>query len=150
MSATNRAIREELLSLFTTGGQEKYPEETLADVWWVGLSLGKIKKDGSGVREPVGGGYKRVAVPRNENMWSPPTNGKVWNTGEITFPISTGHWGTIKEVFLATSPVIGRSNLDIWYHIELEEPVPILRGTSLTIAPAVIEVNRHSDQEIIV
>lgn len=58
---------------------------------YVGLSTTTPSVSGSGVAEPSGGSYSRVAL---SNL-STPSNGTVKTTGDIAFPESSADWGTI-------------------------------------------------------
>ena len=59
--------------------------------YYIGLSSTTPTTSGTGVTEPSGGAYARVQMT---NM-SQPNNGVITNTAAITFPESTGSWGTL-------------------------------------------------------
>jgi hypothetical protein len=72
--------------------------------WYMGLSTTAINDDGSGVTEPAGGAYARVAITNNTtNFPSAPSSGTTANLTTITFPEATGNWGTITTAFLSQS-----------------------------------------------
>lgn len=59
--------------------------------YYLGFSSTEPKADGGGVKEPSGMGYKRQAV-----TFGSPSNGVCGNSTPITFPESTGNWGSMK------------------------------------------------------
>lgn len=64
--------------------------------YYVAISKTKPNIDGSGVTEPVGGNYARVAVTKNTSSFSAPSNGTVLNANKIMFNESTSDWGVYK------------------------------------------------------
>ncbi len=69
---------------------------------YVGLSTTAIADDGSGITEPVGGAYARVAVGnRDFNSWPAAVGGIKSNGTLIAFPTATAAWGTIRDFFVA-------------------------------------------------
>ena len=81
MSFSNVLEGELLDHLFDIGS---YAAPTI----YVGLSTADPGEDASGLAEPVGGGYARVACA----AWSRATS-TVDNDAAITFPEATGNWG---------------------------------------------------------
>lgn len=69
---------------------------TLPSSIYIGLHVGGSppSADGTGVVEPVGNGYARVAVVRNTTNFPASTTGQIKNGTAITFPKATGSWGT--------------------------------------------------------
>lgn len=81
---------------------------TLSTNLYVGLSTAEPLADESGLSEPSGNGYARVAVARTNAQWNPTaTGGERVNVNDITFPTATGAWGTITYAFLADSSTGG-------------------------------------------
>lgn len=70
---------------------------------YVGLSTTNPGADGSGITEPSGGAYARVAVTNNNTNWVLDSGGAalVDNGTQISFPESTASWGTITHIFIA-------------------------------------------------
>lgn len=68
---------------------------------YIGLSTTPITNSGTGVTEPVGGGYSRVMITNNKTSFTTATNGRLKNAIEIKFPESTIEWGTIRYIFIA-------------------------------------------------
>lgn len=64
---------------------------------FVGLSTANPQDDGSGLAEPAAG-YARVQTSPSD--WTVAANGSLTNANTITFPTSTGSWGTINYVAL--------------------------------------------------
>lgn len=98
MSFTN--YLESVLLDEVFGGTNYVPPATI----YVGLSTTAPAEDGTGVTEPAGGGYARVAVTNNATNWPPTgTDGTKSNGTVITFPQATADWGTATHFFLADS-----------------------------------------------
>ena len=76
----------------------------LPNTVYLGLSTTQPNVDGSGVTEPVlASGYSRVEL----DSLGAPVNGVISNTNEISFPESTGNWGSIKYFVLYDAPTNG-------------------------------------------
>lgn len=77
---------------------------------WVGLSTAAINDDASGLAEPSGNGYARVATVNSTNMWAAAVAGVKRNAAIIAFPTATGSWGNISDYAIwrdATSNGVG-------------------------------------------
>lgn len=72
------------------GGTNWAPPSTL----YLGLSTSAPAKDGTGVTEPVGNGYARVAISQNTVNWPNASNSSKSNGGTFAFPQATGSWNT--------------------------------------------------------
>ena len=72
---------------------------------YVGLSSTPPTTSGGNVTEPSGGGYARVSSI-NTN-WIENSNGGVQNNSTITFPTSTGSWGTENYFVVYDAPTGG-------------------------------------------
>lgn len=70
--------------------------------------------DSGGGTEVSGGSYARVAVSRADASWNAPagTPRAITNAGAITFPTSTGTWGTLTHFGLLDASTSG--NLLYW------------------------------------
>lgn len=78
------------------GGTSFTPSGTL----YVALSTTTPGEDGSNFTEPsTASGYARTAITNDKSNWSTATqnstSGEVHNRTAITFPTSSGNWGTI-------------------------------------------------------
>lgn len=84
---------------------------TPPDTLYVGLSSTAPAEDGTGITEPTGGGYARVAVPNGttSTVWNVGgTDGTKTNASVITFPAATADWGApITHFFIADSATGG-------------------------------------------
>lgn len=65
---------------------------------YVGLSSTAPADDGTGVTEPSGGGYARVATASTD--WNSASGGQITNANDITFPQATADWGTMSYIVL--------------------------------------------------
>ena len=63
---------------------------------YVALSTADPTDDGSAIAEPVGNGYARVL----HVAWDTAASRATENTGTISFPESSGNWGTITHFFI--------------------------------------------------
>jgi hypothetical protein len=68
---------------------------------YVGLSTTAINADGTGITQPAGGSYARVAVTNNTTNWPTVSNQQKKNGTAITFPTATASWGTVTWFFIA-------------------------------------------------
>lgn len=87
------------------GGTDFTPAATI----YVGLSSTTINDDGSGITEPSGGSYARVAVTNNPSNW-PNASGATalkQNANNIVFPAATADWGTVTHFFFADAASAG-------------------------------------------
>ena len=98
--------------------------------YYIGLSTTAINAAGTGVTEPTGGGYQRVAVTNNKTNFTDSTGGIVQNKVQFEFPESTTAWGTITHVFIADSLTGG----NILYYDALTTPRTVQTATILLFA----------------
>lgn len=91
------------------GGLCNYGENFILDLlfgdgspatFYVGLSIADPTDDASGIIEPSGGAYARVAVTNNVTNWPAAVSGTKTNGTDIEFPQATGSWGTITHWFI--------------------------------------------------
>jgi len=75
-------------------GKGSYTPPTI----YVGLSTADPTDDASGLAEPSGGSYARVATAGAD--WNVASGGAIANANDITFPEATGSWGTITHFAL--------------------------------------------------
>lgn len=75
--------------------------------WYWGLSTTEPNADGSGVTEPVGGSYARVAQANNSTNFpaAVTTGGRTLqrNGTAVTWPNPTGNWGLVGWYVLYTA-----------------------------------------------
>jgi len=82
-------------------GKASYTPPTI----YVGLSKANPLDDGSGLAEPAGNGYARVAT--SPGTWKVASGGNIDNANIITFPEATNSWGTITHFALFDAPTSG-------------------------------------------
>lgn len=94
---------------------------------YFGLSI-TYYDDESGIgtiTEPTGGSYARVEKDNNKTTWSTATAGTDYaleNAIDITFPESTGAWGTIVSLFISDASTAG--NVLWWDSLSTPFDVP--------------------------
>lgn len=88
------------------GGTDYTPPATL----YIGLSTTTPSKTGTGVTEPTGGAYKRVAIANTVANFPNASNGSKNNGTVITFPEATANWGTLTH-FVIYDAVTGGNML---------------------------------------
>ena len=100
---------------------------------YVGLSTADPLDDGSGLAEPSGNGYARVA----HASWTAAANRKLSNNGGTTFPQPTGSWGTMTHYALFDADSGG----NMLAHGELDVPKIVDSGPAPSIANGEIEIS---------
>ena len=65
---------------------------------YVGLSTADPGDDGTGLAEPSGNGYARVATAAAD--WNAAAGGALDNANALEFPTATGSWGTVTHFAL--------------------------------------------------
>ena len=136
MASTNYAKNQQLNHALRSVNYNTMPA-----YWYIGLSLSTIDETGDGVLEPTDKAYKRVPVVATTAGWTTASSGSLVNKTTITFPQSTQHWGTVKEVFIASHSKLSGSY--IWFHEAIDPPLAILDGTKLTIPASAIALDRE-------
>jgi hypothetical protein len=82
--------------------------------YYLALSTNTISNSGSNCAEPTGSvGYARVAIPNTKAYWTYSSSGSVWNNAAITFPQSSGSWGTIVSAALFDTSASATGN--VWF-----------------------------------
>lgn len=67
----------------------------LGSTVWIGLMLAVPNPDGSGVVEPTGGSYARVAITNDATHWPAASSRVKTHASNIVFPAATADWGTV-------------------------------------------------------
>ena len=106
---------------------------------YFGLSTQTITEGASGILEPSGASYTRVAVSNNKTTWSNASAGSLSNAIAITFPVATGSWGTVVDFFLASVSGAGVSNDYIGYGT-LTASKTIQNGDTASFAPSALSI----------
>lgn len=106
---------------------------------YIGLSTADPLDDASGIAEPVGNAYARVA----HSSWNAAATRAIDNNGAITFPQATGTWGTITHYFIcdhATNTTFG-TNVNLIAHGSLSTSKSVVSGNTPSIADTEISVS---------
>jgi hypothetical protein len=112
MSATNFAKNKILNNLY--GATAFTPPNS----YFLALSKNTISISGSNLSEPVDAGYARVEIPNTKGYFTLATSGSLVNSAAITFPQSSGSWGTILTLALMDSLTSG----SVWFYTDLSSP----------------------------
>lgn len=107
--------------------------------WYLALSTA-ARSDSAGPTEPSGNGYARVSVAASlanfsgtqgagTTVASSGTGGTSSNNNAITFPTSTGAWGTIMSVYLMDASTSGNA----WIAIDLTSSLNV-SGAGFTLS----------------
>jgi hypothetical protein len=103
--------------------------------WYVGLSTVTVTATGS-YTEPVSGSYARVAVTNNKTNFSTSTGSTLTNLVAITFPESSGSWGTATDVMFLDASTAG----NLWYYQALPIPKVIQSETTVSFSASAINI----------
>jgi len=105
--------------------------------YWLGLSTTTIYADGSGATEPSGYGYARVELPNDKSTFSYSASGCVLNSGSISFPLTTGSWGTMTYAGLWS----GSTGGSVLYFTALSPSVVIQNATVVNISACQLAIS---------
>lgn len=111
-------------------GKGSYSPPTI----YVVLSTADPTDDASGLAEPSGGSYARVAT--SGATWTTASGGALDNASAITFPTATGSWGTISHFALYD----GSSGGNMLAHGDLAVEKAIVSGDTLQFAAGALDV----------
>ncbi|MDI9433070.1 MAG: hypothetical protein QM570_15245 [Planctomycetota bacterium] len=114
--------------LFGKGG---YSPPTI----YVGLSTADPGDDGTGLSEPSGDGYARVATSAAD--WSAASGGALTNADAIEFPEAADGWGTVTHFALFDAAWGGH----VLAHGALAEPKTIDSGDGARFAAGDLEIS---------
>lgn len=116
--------------------------------YWA-LSTG-LRSDSAAPVEPSGNGYARVSVTPSLSNWnsaqgaagvaSSGTDGTTENATAITFPTSTGSWGTIQSVWMMDASSGGNA----WVAIDLSASLNV-SGAGFTLSFAAGQLSFQID-----
>ena len=95
------------------------------------------QRDANTVTEATGGSYARVAVTNNTTNWPASSAGAKSNGTTITFPTSTGSWGTVNAFGIYDAATVG----NLLYHGDLVTPQTVSTGNVLSFAPSTLTIN---------
>ena len=111
-------------------GKGSYTPPTI----YVGLSTTDPLDNGSGLSEPSGNGYARVAT--SGASWTASSGGSLSNAGDISFPQATGSWGTITHFVLFDAASAG----NMLAHGALSQSKTITSGDTAKFAAGDLDV----------
>ena len=109
---------------------------TVPSTFYFCLSTSTINIDGTGMTEPSGGSYARVALTNNKTNWGTASNGSLTNLVAITFPESSASWGTVTYVAIADAASGG----NIWFYDVLSPARTVASATTVLFAIGSITV----------
>ena len=105
--------------------------------FFVGLSTTSISSSGSNSTEPVGASYARVEVVNSKTNFRYSSNGCLVNAVSITFPESSGSWGTITDLAFWDTSTSG----SIWYYATLPSSKVVQTTTVVSFSPSAIAIS---------
>ena len=120
MGSISNYLENKMLDHVT--GVAAYTQPTI----YVGLSTADPTDDASGIAEPAGGSYARVAVA----SWTDAASRKTGNQGTITCPTATDSWGTLTHWFASDASTAG----NMLVHGSLSSSKAVSSGNTPTIA----------------
>ena len=105
---------------------------------FVGLSSTTPAENGTGITEPTGGSYARVAA--SGDTWSTATTGSTSNAAVITFPTATADWLTGSNL---THVVLfdAASGGNFLAQGQITTPKPVLNGDTASFTTGGITIN---------
>lgn len=106
------------------------PDYTRAATVYIALSTADPTDDGTGLAEPSGGGYARVAYANGTGAWTDASAAgvtKLTNASDIVFPTATADWsGGANMTHFAIMDAASGGN--ILYHGLLTTAKPVMNG----------------------
>lgn len=103
---------------------------------YVALSTADPGESGSGLAEPSGNGYARVA----HNTWATAASRATSNSGTVTFPTASGAWGTISHWALFDASTSG--NMLAYGSLSVSNAV--VNGNIVTFAAGEIDITANA------
>lgn len=104
--------------------------------WYVALSTVTVTASGS-YTEPTSGSYARVAVTNNKTNFSTSTGSTLTNLVAVTFPESSGSWGTATDIMFLDASASG----NLWYFETLPVPKIIQSETTVSFSASAINIS---------
>lgn len=98
--------------------------------WYLGLSTDVLDDSGNVTGEPTTGSYARVAIDNDKSAgWSTSSTGvAITNKNIVAFATSSGSWGAIKTVFLASSS----TGNNVCYYAAADPTFSVVSGISIS------------------
>jgi hypothetical protein len=104
---------------------------------YVGLSTTTPSNTGTGVTEPTGGAYARVAVTNDATNFPAATARAKSNGTDVVFPTATASWGTVTHFVVYDASTAG--NFVAWGALTV--PVSVVSGATVTFATGSLIIN---------
>ncbi len=105
---------------------------------YFGLSTTTPSADGTGVTEPSGSGYLRIGVTNSDKTnWTVAASASLSNVTAITFPESTGSWGTVVSVVIYDALTSG----NLWFYDTLTPSRAVATSTTVYFAAAGVVIS---------
>ncbi len=98
--------------------------------YYLALSKTAVAANGTGMSEPSGGNYARIAIANSKTTWSTSSDGTISNLDRIEFNESTTSWGTCTHAVLMDAATGG----NVLYSSELNVPRDIQANSQLYFA----------------
>lgn len=103
---------------------------TVPSTLYLGFSTTTVNDDGTGITEPSGNNYSRLAVAMNTTTWTVSGN-TMTNAIALTTATASGSWGTLTDCFLISTA----SGAGTLYAADvLASSVTITSGEAITVA----------------
>ena len=102
--------------------------------YYVALSTTTISSSGSNMTEPTAANYARVILPNSKSYFTNSSSGSIYNSGSITFPQSSGSWGTIVDIALTSASTSG----SVWFYTTLPVPKIVQDATIISFSASAI------------
>ena len=102
---------------------------------YIGLSTADPGDDGTGLSEPSGNGYARVATAAAD--WNSAASGTLDNANAVEFAEATGSWGTVTHFALFDAASDG----NLLAHGSLNQSKTIASGDTAQIAAGDLDVS---------
>jgi len=97
------------------------PDYVRVNTLYVGLSTADPTDDASGLAEPSGNAYARIATVNSTNIWAAAAAGVKANAAALTFPTATGSWGNV-------------THFAVWTHVTSDQVGALLGSGALGLA----------------
>jgi hypothetical protein len=130
MAATTYSANDILNKEF--GGTQFTPPAN----WFLALSTTYSSYSGSNVSEPTDPNYARVSIANTKANFSTATSGSVYNLNTISWPQSSGSFGTILEVDFFDASASSSSHLR--HKIILASPRTVSGSSVFSLVPGAL------------
>ena len=106
---------------------------------YMALSTTTVTGSGTNLTEPASGSYARVAITNDKTEFSSASSGSLTNLNAITFPESSGSWGTITYVALTDASGVGLGN--VWYYEALPVSKVVQDNTTVEFSASALSIS---------